>query len=162
MYPWSDYVGESYYWFMRNLILHDEQCIRVEMTKATARDRVLTSWVALHQMAVKLNEHVPEFTLQVLPNRSSMSSAFHVRHVGPTSFTRGLTNLGCNLSIRTALRMCNMLFVTPPHSFNSPRRTEPAKFYSLFHFKGVCQYHACLGSQFLEVLSCQELILAIP
>eukprot|EP00873_Tetraselmis_striata_P040660 jgi/Tetstr1/460924/TSEL_006077.t2 len=64
MYPWSDYVGESYYWFMRNLILHDEQCIGIDMHKAAARDRVLTSWVMLHQMAVKLSEHRPEFTLQ--------------------------------------------------------------------------------------------------
>lgn len=72
MYPWSDYVGESYYWFMRNLILHDEQCIGIDMHKAAARDRVLTSWVMLHQMAVKLSEHRPEFTLQVLPTCSPL------------------------------------------------------------------------------------------
>ncbi len=64
MYPWSEYLCETYYWFLRNIMLHDEQCYRLDLQKSISRNRVLTSWMTLHQMAVKLSKHLPEFTLQ--------------------------------------------------------------------------------------------------
>ncbi len=66
MYPWSLYQGETYYWFLRNMMIHDEKCHKLELVKTITRNRVLTSWVTLHQMAVSLAKHRPEFTLQVV------------------------------------------------------------------------------------------------